>query len=143
MTYEKQSGLCGVAGACIAALWLVGCPGSSSGTSKPATGAEKRAAAEWICDTGIASDDTCYCRARKPDWEGSGSTVPHCVSYKCCLLTEQETESTLASCECSDSIASCEGEAAARKNTKVVSQCPPEDEDKAALACAESGESCA
>jgi len=79
----------------------------------------------WVCGLDRLSS-RCVCDKLKPDWESASlSLTLQCQDYERCLLTESETPSTTASCQCYDDGADCQAEASSRRATRVVSQCPP------------------
>ena len=100
-------------------------------------GDDRLANADWIC----SEDSACSCEAVKPGVEIASSRpgVVSCAKYGCCLLTEHETDFSFASCECFNTDASCEAEAATRRDVSVVERCPP---GSALPPCAAAGENC-
>ena len=69
--------------------------------------------------------------------------VDECSDTRCCLLTQASASDLGAKCECLQTSASCDAEAAARAGSKVVSQCPPPGEAPSdAIACIAEGQSC-
>lgn len=66
--------------------------------------------------------------------------VETCTDEPCCLLTQSSASDTDASCECL-AADDCAAEAESRRQTSVVSQCPPPAEG-APPACAAEAENC-
>lgn len=97
---------------------------------------------QWVCFEG----STCTCAVVRPGWivEFENEEVPYCAAgSSCCLLTERGTDAISAECVCFDTEASCDAEAASRRNTTAVSECPPPGAvERVSPACAAIGENC-
>ena len=105
----------------------------------------KSTGSKWGCEQTGVNADGCDCR-QTVDQPGviiisSRSTDYSCIGYGCCLLTQPSTGGE-KTCTCSDAISSCDAEAASRRDTTVVSQCPPPGEGPPPEACAKAGENC-
>lgn len=74
---------------------------------------------------------------------GGTGEVQACFDTTCCLLTQTSDTDVKATCECLAS-EDCSAEAASRRNTQVVAQCPPPGEGAppTSEACAAAGENC-
>jgi hypothetical protein len=109
--------------------------GCDSGGDSDAS--EKR---RWECfgSQYAGGQGACGCIALEPGEEAGGSPrAPRCEGYPCCLLSEgQDTN-----CECLNTEATCEAEAASRPGTEIVQTCPPPDEQEP-IACAKEGVNC-
>lgn len=112
------------------AALVAACSKSSDGAGSPAR--------DWRC---FESSD-CQCRVVRPGTGFNGSDeVDDCLDTSCCLLTQTSSDDSAALCECLGSVGDCNAEAKSRRNTSVVTQCPPPGEGKQAK-CAADGENC-
>lgn len=100
----------------------------------------ERGRGEWAC----FESNSCACRLIGPgEVVGSSTEVDECSDTECCLLTQADANDTGATCECLATSADCAAEAASRRGTQVVSQCPPPGEgSSSAKSCAQEGENC-
>jgi hypothetical protein len=103
-------------------------------------GTEREETPNWQCFEGGA----CACSKFKyPASSTSSNSVDLCAGYNCCLLGEPKTPSSLAECNCLNTEATCDAEAASRPGTEVISQCPPPGEGPDPNeGCAVESESC-